>query len=181
MSPLMMKILLNMKVFLEPIAQIECLLSQKWASAAHKRLLFVQWSLPPGPEHFDHHIDLFYQWIQTRNSLWLERGVFGSLALKGEKVLELACGDGFNAKNFYSLRSDSVVACDFDKTAIAVAKSKNSTKNVQFVLADIRTSMPGGGGFSKILYGMLGWSILLRRKLTNCCLILNIGCQRMVC
>lgn len=149
----MMKILLNMKVFLEPIAQIECLLSQKWASAAHKRLLFVQWSLPPGPEHFDHHIDLFYQWIQTRNSLWLERGVFGSLALKGEKVLELACGDGFNAKNFYSLRSDSVVACDFDKTAIAVAKSKNSTKNVQFVLADIRTSMPGvGGDFANIIW-----------------------------
>jgi SAM-dependent methyltransferase len=104
----------------------------------------VQWGIPPQPEHFDHHIDLFYQWLATRNSLWLERGVFGSLVLRGGDLLELACGDGFSARNFYSLRSRRIVACDFDPTAIATAKKKNAAPNVEYVLADIRTSMPNG-------------------------------------
>jgi SAM-dependent methyltransferase len=81
---------------------------------------------------------------RVQKSPWLERGVFGSLALKGGNVLELACGDGFNARNFYSLKSKSVLACDFDASAIATAKAKNSAANVKFVLADIRSSMPRG-------------------------------------
>ena len=64
----------RLKPILEPIAQMECILARKWVASAHKRLLFVQWSLPPGPEHFDHSIDLFYQWVQSRNPLWLEEG-----------------------------------------------------------------------------------------------------------
>ena len=106
--------------------------------------MFAQWRVPPNPEFFDHHIDLHYQWTRSRNSFWVERGAFGGLALKGGDVLELACGDGFNAKNFYSVRSRHVLACDFDPAAIALAKRKNSTPNVTFVLADIRTDMPKG-------------------------------------
>jgi ubiquinone/menaquinone biosynthesis C-methylase UbiE len=56
----------------------------------------------------------------------------------------LACGDGFNAINFYSLRSRRVVACDFDATAIKVAKTKNAAPNVDYILADIRMDMPQG-------------------------------------
>jgi SAM-dependent methyltransferase len=108
------------------------------------RLMAVQWTKPPSPEHFDHQIDLFFQWLDSRNSLWLERGAFGNLALKGGDVLELACGDGFNARNFYSLRSRRVVACDFDPRALQTARSKNAAPNVDFVLADIRTDMPAG-------------------------------------
>jgi SAM-dependent methyltransferase len=134
----------KMKFTLEHIAALECYFSRKWVSSAHKRLLNAQWYIPPNPEHFDHHIDLYYQWVATRNPLWLERGVFGSLTLKGKNVLELACGDGFNARNFYSLRSESVIACDFDPSAIATATSKNQAANVKFVLADIRTQMPDG-------------------------------------
>jgi SAM-dependent methyltransferase len=107
-------------------------------------LQIVQWFLPPQPEHFDHHIDLFYQWLATRNPLWVERGAFGALALKGGDVLELACGDGFNARNFYSLRSRRVVACDFDPKAIRIANSRNRAPNVEYRLADIRTSLPEG-------------------------------------
>lgn len=70
--------------------------------------------------------------------------MFGSLALRGGDVLELACGDGFNARNFYSLRSHQVVACDFDPAAIATAKRKNSAPNIQYLLRDIRSEMPGG-------------------------------------
>ena len=77
----------KLKPVFESVVQHECSLSLKWAAAAHKLLLSVQWGLPPGPEHFDHSIDLFYQWLESRNHLWLERGLFGILALKGGRVL----------------------------------------------------------------------------------------------
>jgi len=132
------------KSFLESCSQIEAAIASRWSSSAHHRLMDIQWGIPPSPEHFDHHIDLFFQWLATRNPLWLERGVFGSLALQGGDVLELACGDGFNARNFYSLRSRKVVACDFDPAAIGTARKKNQAPNVEFILADIRTDMPPG-------------------------------------
>ncbi len=131
------------KTVLRLIFELECYVARKWVSSAHKRLMFSQWGFRPTPEHFDHHIDLYYQWLNTSNPLWLERGVFGSLSLKGGNVLELACGDGFNAKNFYSIKSKKIVACDFDQNAIKVAKKKNQTNNIDFILADIRSEMPG--------------------------------------
>ena len=129
----------------EWIAQLECFIAVRWVSSAHRRLMSVQWDIPPTSEHFDHHIDLFYKWLYTKNPLWLERGVFGSLALQGGgNVLDLACGDGFNARNFYSLRSKHVVACDFDPKAIKTAKRKNIAPNIDYILADIRSNMPNG-------------------------------------
>lgn len=94
-----------LKSIAETIFEIESKLTKKWASAAHKRLFASQWFLQPAPEWFDHDIDLYYQWPKTNNSLWLERGVYGTLALKGGNLLELSCGDGFNAKHFYSHKS----------------------------------------------------------------------------
>lgn len=138
------KIMIPFKPVLETIIEMECAVARYWVSGAHHQLMSVQWGIPPQPEHFDHHIDLFYQWLKSRNSLWLERGVIGSLSLKGGRVLELACGDGFNAKNFYSLRSSHVIACDFDPKAIMTAIMKNSAPNIEFILADIRTDMPEG-------------------------------------
>lgn len=132
------------KFLRETIAEVECTMARRWVSSAHRRLMAIQWSLPPQPEFFDHQIDLFYQWSTLRNSLWLERGVFGSLALRGGRVLELSCGDGFNARHFYSLRSERVIACDFDAKAIETARKKNHALNIEFLLADIRTEMPEG-------------------------------------
>lgn len=132
------------KSILEYLFELESLVASRWAASSHKRLLAAQWRIQPQPEHFDHHIDLYYQWLQTRNPLWVERGAFGGLALHGGDVLELACGDGFNARNFYSLRSKRVVACDFDPKAINTALRKNRAPNVEFRLADIRTNMPTG-------------------------------------
>jgi hypothetical protein len=128
----------------ENVMEIECLLAKAWASLSHKRLFAAQWKLSPTPEWFDHSIDLFFQWSKTNNSLWLERGVFGGLGLQGGNLLELSCGDGFNARHFYSHRSKKVVACDFDPLALRTAKSKNNAPNIEYVLADIRTHMPGG-------------------------------------
>ncbi|MDB6092566.1 MAG: hypothetical protein JWM32_128 [Verrucomicrobia bacterium] len=139
------------KPLLEAIAQTEARISLAWTAAAHRRLMRVQWKLPPVPEHMDHHIDVFYQFRAQRNSLWAERGVFGGLALQGGDVLELSCGDGFNACNFYSLRSRRVIACDFDPRAIKTAIRKNGAPNVTYVLADIRTDMPAGK-FSTVVW-----------------------------
>ena len=136
---------------LEEALQFEASFARSWVAMAHRRLMAAQWRIPPQPEHFDHHIDLFWQFLASRSSLWVERGVFGSLALKGGDVLELACGDGFNARNFYSLRSRRVVACDFDPAAIRTARRKNSAPNVEFVLADIRSAMPAGH-FSNVVW-----------------------------
>jgi SAM-dependent methyltransferase len=128
----------------ERLFDLEARVAIRWSAAAHRRLMTLQWARTPQPEFFDHHQDLFYLWQASRNSLWLERGVFGSLALLGGDVLELACGDGFNARNFYSLRSKKVVACDYDPNAIALAKRKNAAPNIEYVVADIRSNMPTG-------------------------------------
>ncbi|MCF3648744.1 class I SAM-dependent methyltransferase [Synoicihabitans lomoniglobus] len=138
------RLLVATKSFWETLLQWESAMAATWASRAHRRLMNLQWRVAPQPEHFDHHLDLHYQWLATRSSFWVERGVFGGLALRGGDVLELACGDGFNARNFYSLRSRRVIACDFDPAAIATARRKNHAPNVEFRLADIRDSMPDG-------------------------------------
>ncbi len=135
---------IGVKKILEKLFYFESSIAAYWVSKSHKRLYQVQWGLYPQPEFFDHHIDLYWHWGFSGNSLWVERGVFGGLALKGNNLLELSCGDGFNAKHFYSLRSKKVIACDFDEVPLKVARSKNSAPNIEYVLADIRTNMPDG-------------------------------------
>lgn len=75
--------------------------------------------------------------------------------------MELCCGDGFNSRNFYSLRSEHIVACDFDPKAIATAKRKNKTSNVEYVIADIRSEMPTGK-FDNII-----WDAAMEHFTTN--------------
>lgn len=145
----MKKFILAILGFLKPIIvfvfEVESFVAKKWAAGAHKRLFYASWGIPNNPEFFDHQIDLFYLWQNSRMAFWLERGVFGSLALKRNgSMLELACGDGFNARNFYSGLVNTIVACDFDKKAIATAKRKNKAPNLTYILADIRTNMPEG-------------------------------------
>lgn len=143
MKKLLKNILMPFQALLENIFQFEALVAKKWASSSHKRLFITQWGLGE-PEWFDHSIDLYYQWPKNGVGFWVERGVYSSIALKGGNVLELCCGDGFNAKYFYSHLSSKVVSCDFDKSAIKTAISKNQADNIDFIEADIRTEMPEG-------------------------------------
>ena len=133
----------SFKRALERLAQVECTLASKWAASAHERLMAVQ-LIPPIPNCFDHHIDLYSVWLKTRNPMWVERGVLTGLCLKGHDVLELACGDGFNTRNFYSLKSARIVACDIDADTIAAARRKNSAPNVEYVVCDIKRGLPSG-------------------------------------
>lgn len=132
------------KSLLELLCRIEARLAACWARAAHRRLRTVQWSIPPLPRFFEHRIDLYDAWLSTRNPQWLERGIYAGLCIRGGRVLELCCGDGFNARNFYSIKAETVVACDFDAKAIARAQRQNAAPNLVFVIADIRNAMPEG-------------------------------------
>lgn len=58
--------------------------------------------------------------------------------------MELCCGDGFNARNFHSIHSRRILACDFDPAAIRLARRRNSAPNVTYCVADIRKEMPSG-------------------------------------
>jgi len=140
-----------LKALLLFFSRIETALAQRWVSSAYKRLMWVQWFLPPEPESFEHHIDLYYQWLTTRDAMWVERGVFNSLALRGGPVLEIACGDGFNTRNFYSARSERVVACDIDKKVISFARKRNSAPNVDYRVMDVRSTLPEGS-FDNVIW-----------------------------
>lgn len=89
----------------------------------------AEWCVEP-PEYFDHEYDLYYLWEKTGASHWLERGVYNTLAIQQFKepiLVELCCGDGFNAEFFYAKLCKNVYACDYNKEAIAFA---NKRKNV---------------------------------------------------
>lgn len=114
------------------------------SAATHKLQFLIEWGVD-NPEYFDHEIDLNYYWPATRNSLPMERGVWSSFALKeGGSTLDLCCGDGFYSKMFYSLRSSTVTALDFDPEAIRWAKRNHKAPNVTYILGDIRSDIPDG-------------------------------------
>ncbi|MBY0432338.1 MAG: class I SAM-dependent methyltransferase [Rhodospirillales bacterium] len=119
--------------------------SRNFGMSAHSAKLFHDWNVPPAPEWHDHFIDQYLQLRQSHNTLWMERGVYSIAALKrGGDFLEICCGDGYNSCHFYSPFAKSIIALDFDPTAIAHAQKYNNANNVQFILADIRTDFPIG-------------------------------------
>ena len=121
---------------------------RKVSSWTHELQFYVDWAVD-NPEHFDHFIDLNFQWNKTRASFPMERGVFSSFALQREnrklgRTLDLCCGDGFYTKYFYSLLSSEVVGIDFDSHAIKWARRNNKSDNIQYILGDVRTNFPTG-------------------------------------
>lgn len=128
-----------------PILKIINKVLRNVTQTTHRIQHIIQWGASPTPEWYDHHLDVYYSWSHTRIPYFLERGVFNLPAIKqGSTVLELCCGDGFNAKHFYSNRAKSVISVDFDKSAIDHAKKNNKVSNVDFIVCDIRTEMPAG-------------------------------------
>lgn len=124
---------------------------RKVASASHHAQLFFEWSVN-NPEWFDHYIDQYYLWHETRASFPWERGVFSGFSIRGNgRVLDLCSGDGFNAYHFYSLRAKEVVAVDFDDSAIRWARKHYSAPNLRFVVQDVRDQLPDGP-FSNVIW-----------------------------
>ncbi len=120
-------------------------LVRKLSAFTHFAQFAVQWGFNPRPEWFDHYLDQHWQWSAKNNGLWVERGVFSRLVLRpNAKMLEICCGDGFNARHFYSSRASSIIALDFDKDAIPHAKRYNYAPNITYIQQDIRIGLPAG-------------------------------------
>lgn len=123
-------------------------------AASHRLQQLIEWGLPPTPEWFDHYLDVYHQWHETQNPNGLERGIFNLLALKEQgRLLEICCGDGFNAYHFYSIRSQDIIAVDFDPQVIQHARRLNQSPNIRYDVCDIRTSLPSGL-FDNIIWDM---------------------------
>ena len=120
--------------------------SRKKAQWAHRQQYNIQWGDPAAaPEWYDHFLDQYFAWPTKRMPYWVERGVYSTLAIaQGARVLELCCGDGFNAAHFYSSLAGSVLAVDFDQTAIDHANKRNAAANVEYRLVDVRDGLPAG-------------------------------------
>jgi SAM-dependent methyltransferase len=133
------------KPFISKSLKTIALGTRNLAAFTHKVQAKYEWNTPPQPEWYDHFGNQYFEFRETQNPLWAERGVFGLLAMKqGADVLEICCGDGYNAYHFYSIRAKAIIAVDFDKNAIPHAKKYNQAKNVEFRLCDIRYEMPEG-------------------------------------
>src|SRR5260370_18304873 len=118
---------------------------RRLSAFTHFAQFAVQWGIRPTPEWFDHYLDQHWQWSAKNNSLWVERGVFSRLVMKqNSKVLEICCGDGFNARHFYSSRASSIIPIDFDKDAIPHARRYNLVQNISYLQQDIRDGLPTG-------------------------------------
>jgi len=121
-------------------------------SYTHHAQYFIEWKAPPNPEWFDHFIGQYYLWKKTGVSLSWERGIFNLLAMKpNAKVLELCCGDGFNAHHFYATRAADVTSMDFDPKAIEAAKRNFKGNGVKYMLGDIRKDIPRGS-FNNVIW-----------------------------
>lgn len=142
---------------LRAMFSLEAKIAAAWASSAYRRLMWAQWSIGGVSEHFDHRIEQYFHWPETGSPMWLERGLFSRFALRGGDVLELTCGNGFNTRHFYAFGSRSVLACDYDPSAIAAARRDNPAANIEYVVADLRAGLPTGS-FDNVIWDF-GFSI----------------------
>ena len=112
---------------------------RKISSVTHYCQHVIEWGAPPTPENYDHFLDQYWQWGKYGNPLPWERGIFSLLAMeKDAKVLELCCGDGFNAYHFYAIRAKSIQALDFDVDVIHLAKKNFKNAKIEYLYGDIR-------------------------------------------
>jgi SAM-dependent methyltransferase len=136
---------LNKSKYLLPLVKKSNKILRKITASGHRLQYKLEWSWNKPPEWFNHFLDHYCNWSDNRMPFWVERGVFSLLSIKqGANILELSCGDGFNAKYFYSVKAEKITAIDIDPKAIKHAKSNNQENNISFIVGDIRKNLPPG-------------------------------------
>ncbi|MGO9319774.1 MAG: class I SAM-dependent methyltransferase [Solirubrobacteraceae bacterium] len=115
------------------------------SAGSHHLQYKVEGFLRPSAEWFDHEIDVHWQWVARQRSMFLERGVLNTLAIRpGAQILELCCGDGFNSHRFYAERAAHVLAVDHNRAALAHARRFHARANVEYRSHDILQGIPEG-------------------------------------
>src|SRR5712675_800581 len=72
---------------------------------------------------------------------WTERGTLAKRYIRSnDLVLDVGCGDGSFAGNYFAQYAAHVDAVDYDEKAIDAARRKHSKNNVNFFVADATTS-----------------------------------------
>lgn len=118
---------------------------RRLAAITHKWQFDMEWRVQPVPEWYDTFLDQYHRWHATSKPWVWDRGVYNALALKPEgHALELCCGGGFFTFHFYSGRALTVLAVDYDPSAIAHARRYNAAANLRYELMDIRQTLPQG-------------------------------------
>jgi 2-polyprenyl-3-methyl-5-hydroxy-6-metoxy-1,4-benzoquinol methylase len=114
-------------------------------AGSHHLQYRVEGFLRPSAEWFDHEIDVQWQWVARQRSMFLERGILNTLAIRpGAELLEICCGDGFNAHRFYAERARRVLAVDRDGAALRHARRFHARANVEYRHCDILAGVPRG-------------------------------------
>jgi 2-polyprenyl-3-methyl-5-hydroxy-6-metoxy-1,4-benzoquinol methylase len=114
------------------------------SARTHAAQHHLDWTWPPAPEWFDHHVEAHMR-DATHHNISEERGVFTSWVVPtGGRVLDLCCGDGYYSRRYYTHRASEVVGVDFDPNVIDYARSTNGAANIRFEVADARQSLPDG-------------------------------------
>ena len=122
------------------------------SSFTHYLQFLIEWGRAPNPEWFDHFLDQHYSWKKTGVAFPWERGIFSLLAMEqNASVLELCCGDGFNAHHFYANRAANIIALDMDPEAIKSARRNFKQAHVKYIVGDIRRDIPTGS-FDNVIW-----------------------------
>ena len=112
----------------------------------------IEWYGPKAPLWYDHRTDL-HTWNTTRNSQWLERGVYAREVISsGCSVLDLCCADGFYPYHFFSLTAAHVDAVDFSGECIERARAAHASEVIEYHCMDIVESP-----FPKSSYDVVTW------------------------
>ena len=86
------------------------------------------------------------EWTGERFIPWMEGGqihyehihryAFASQFVKGKKVLDLACGEGYGS-HIFSKNAEYVVGIEIDENAVEHARNKYTTQNLEFIQGSI--------------------------------------------
>lgn len=118
---------------------------RRLCSLTHHLQYKVEGLLRPSAEWFDHEIDVQWQWVAKQRMMFLERGILNTLAIAPEaSILEICCGDGFNAHRFYAERGGRVLAVDYNREALSYARRVHSRPNIEYRQCDILEGVPEG-------------------------------------
>lgn len=144
-SPRLARVLHHLhSLIVPPLRRFNAVLRAMCAGSHHLQYN-VEGFLRPSAEWFDHEIDVHWQWVARQRSMFLERGVLNTLVIRpGAQILEICCGDGFNAHRFYAGRGGHVLAVDHNLAALRHARRFHARANIDYRYWDILKGIPEG-------------------------------------